>query len=96
MGCANGPTLELIPATRNHLSVLQHHNPTIPPPFFGANENDPIGSCGYIADHIVPLSCEVDDVPIADMRPFRIVSRQIEFMAPTYRRPVKYGGGGGS
>jgi hypothetical protein len=62
------------------------------PPFFGANENDQLEAAGYIADHIVSLSCEVDGVPIADMRPFRIASRQVEFMAPT---PWIYGTDGG-
>ena len=62
------------------------------PPFFGATEEQQRSNSVWFADHISDVFCTVDGVPI-DLTPFRFLTAQFEFTAPT---PFIFGATGGT
>jgi hypothetical protein len=52
------------------------------PPFYGATADDQAANAQYWADHIVDLFCEVDGIPLHNLRAYRVASPQISINVP--------------
>ena len=63
------------------------------PPFHGQTAAEQAAVSRYFSDHIVELFCEIDGVPVPDIRTYRFISPQITFTAPT---PWIFGETGGT
>ena len=63
------------------------------PPFFGQTAQDQAAVTSYFAAHIVGLFCDIDGVPVPDLRSYHFIAPQIPFTAPT---PWIFGNTGGT